>query len=1801
MRCGTLRAVLSAVCVAGSVAVAGLPATQGGTFNLLSRENNGWKFAVHAVPRASSKVQIGSGEYVQFEGEPQERNATPGSPYLPLEPLSLGVPFGVDITAEIQNPVYEDLPGVLIAPTPTYRMTEDREAVAEYALDARAYAADTFTPATTLVVDPPFFLRQQRICTIHIAPYQYNPARKVLRTLVSGTLSVRYSAGPAAKAAIGIAVESDPLFEQIYKSLLVNYDEARQYRMNTRGIAQPPVDSTGSWFSTGRHYVRIPVAADGWQVLTRQALQNAGLNMSAYGASDVRLLLKGENVPFLWRPDTSLEFYGRKRTGDSTAFDFYSDTSMYWLTFGGSGSALSIEPSSQPSGDPSTSVTTARATRHFEENTDYYEGTGEAEITLNGPVAGEGWVWSYFYPGTTTSFPFSVDHVSGAASDSVRISVRLFSTTLHYNTPDHIARFWLNDSLVGQTQFTGRNGSLFRASVPGTWLKEGANSLKITSVSTPSVPNQFYLDWFEVEYTRGLSAASGSLVFSGTAGTGVASYTVGGLADSLINVIELGSRRNITGGVVGGNSSSGYSIVFKDSLGSGHQYVVVADAGRVAPAGIRGKEFSNLRNRSGGADYVIVTHRLFRTSAELLAGHRASFNGIRTLVVDVDELYDEFGYGFKSSEAIKTFLSYAYSHWPAPALSNVLFFGDASWDSQKFMSTTVKTDYVPAYGVPAGDNWYGCFNSTNPSISSLIMGRLPVEDTVQAARTVDKVIGYDSPAPGDWQKNFMFITGGVGVTEQSTFNSYAEPMISNFVVSAPIGGTPFRVYKNTDDVINGDKKVEMRTLFKQGLVFTNFLGHAAGRIWNVDIGDPNELENTDGKLPFIASTSCNVSAFAEPSSNVLSEDFVLGDHRGAIAMWGASSLGYAASGSRLVTNFLTLVAKDTVRVFGAATTGALYKLWQEQGSGYVTLAMINLTPLLGDPLCRFPILTQPDIAIAQNDLTLNTETPTPLDSSLTLRVVVHQYGLLPADSVAVRLTDEYGGSTHTVIDGYRFRASGPRDTLSLSWPATTQAGQHQLTLTIDPNGAISEASKANNTVIKSQYVYADLLLPVWPLEGMAVPPGAQRLRVTSALGLESSAFNYVFELDTLSTFASAYKVTSGGIAPGVVSGEWMTPSLPEGPVYYWRAQTVASGVLGNWVTGSFRTVAGATTAGTITLSENSPGQFNRGMLTNLTASDSGLTLVRNEPTQIFARSLGPRHRWLEDYYSIFRVNEKVVRGFWWVIGYGFLVLRLNEFTGEIAVRGFDTPNQAAQADSMRLYLRNTPVGNYVGIIVVMDGRTNVSDSLYAAIESLGSTQIRSVLSGQSWSLIARKGYPGETVESLTNDSAVVSRSVPNTYAVGSGRYRSVQLPVPVHLDSLRWGSITVPSTTYAKMHLLGRTSSGLLDTLRTIPPETTHVSLAGLDGKLADTSYVGFALGASLSTSDPSRTPFLQSVSLTMAPPPDLAISQQTIGSPESGGGVGDMGLPVTIYNIGYRDADSARVSVSVVNAGSGPDQVLASGTVGRLPMDSSRNVVLEFSTAGLNGQKTLEIRVAPPSGARDMIAENNSAHITLNFTSVKEPLEATLQLFADGIQLMDGDYVASRPKLSARLANLSGVTSGTARLAVFVDNALLSPTYKNSGGVASSISGVLEDGADFVPQLPDGTHQLTLRLYRWNGPAGTDSIERQITVNVQSDVRILRVFNYPNPFQRETEFTFVLTGADSPDEVHIRIFTVAGRKIREITVPRSLLQVGFNRVQWDGRDDAGDTIANGYYFYQIQVRGSGTETTAIEKMVKMR
>jgi hypothetical protein len=70
---------------------------------------------------------------------------------------------------------------------------------------------------------------------------------------------------------------------------------------------------------------------------------------------------------------------------------------------------------------------------------------------------------------------------------------------------------------------------------------------------------------------------------------------------------------------------------------------------------------------------------------------------------------------------------------------------------------------------------------------------------------------------------------------------------------------------------------------------------------------------------------------------------------------------------------------------------------------------------------------------------------------------------------------------------------------------------------------------------------------------------------------------------------------------------------------------------------------------------------------------------------------------------------------------------------------------------------------------------------------------------------------------------------------------------------------------------------------------------------------------------------------------------------------------------------------------------------------------------------------------------------------------------------------------------------------------------------------------------------------------------------------------NTPNPFNPNTIITFAIP---RPAEVRVEVFNVLGQKVK--TLANEFCKAGYKRVEWDGTDDNGSSVASGVYLYRM-------------------
>jgi hypothetical protein len=134
------------------------------------------------------------------------------------------------------------------------------------------------------------------------------------------------------------------------------------------------------------------------------------------------------------------------------------------------------------------------------------------------------------------------------------------------------------------------------------------------------------------------------------------------------------------------------------------------------------------------------------------------------------------------------------------------------------------------------------------------------------------------------------------------------------------------------------------------------------------------------------------------------------------------------------------------------------------------------------------------------------------------------------------------------------------------------------------------------------------------------------------------------------------------------------------------------------------------------------------------------------------------------------------------------------------------------------------------------------------------------------------------------------------------------------------------------------------------------------------------------------------------------------------------------------------------------------------------------------------------------------------------------------------------------------------------------------------------------LPDLEVGSHRLVYKVSDSFGSTTLDTLFFQVTDAL--DYYAHAVMNYPNPFQASTQLLFRLSNRAA---VTLEIFTVSGKRVRRLDEVRDGGEVW---IEWDGRDAAGDDIANGTYLYVATVDFVGLDrppTVLRGKMTKIR
>ena len=381
------------------------------------------------------------------------------------------------------------------------------------------------------------------------------------------------------------------------------------------------------------------------------------------------------------------------------------------------------------------------------------------------------------------------------------------------------------------------------------------------------------------------------------------------------------------------------------------------------------------------------------------------------------------------------------------------------------------------------------------------------------------------------------------------------------------------------------------------------------------------------------------------------------------------------------------------------------------------------------------------------------------------------------------------------------------------------------------------------------------------------------------------------------------------------------------------------------------------------------------------------------------------------------------------------------------------------------------------------------------------------------------------------------------------------------------------------------------DSLATNIPES--YSLQNISA--SDYKYLKLSFGLRDTTFNVTNPMQFKSLNIDYDGLPEIMITKNNLNvSPDSV----LQGLNTTMHfnvrNVGFVEADNVALKFYLNDL----DSTFYNTSI-NLKADSSKSLDYTISTTPLIFDNTIKaIAVYPKS---EYFTFNNIMNHT--FYIVRDSTKPTFNITFDGKEILNGDIVSSRPEIKITLKDNSPLPLDTSFFTVIFDNVPLdfsrSDVHFNYMPYPNSEADITwKTSTPFI----DGRHTLEVLGKDASGNF-FDTTSYRINFYVYTEYDLKEVYNYPNPFKDGTYFTFIVTGDKLPDQLYVKIYTVAGRLIKTINISSAELgpDLGFKRIYWDGKDEDGDAIANGVYFYKMIYKVKDVVRTVTQKLAKIR
>lgn len=1120
--------------------------------------------------------------------------------------------------------------------------------------------------------------------------------------------------------------------------------------------------------------------------------------------------------------------------------------------------------------------------------------------------------------------------------------------------------------------------------------------------------------------------------------------------------------------------------------------------------------FTDLAALDVDSAMVIVTHPRLMNGAMQYAAYRQSnpYNRFNTVVVDVEELYDQFGGGVpKHAEAIRRFSKYIIDQWST--MPQALFLVGKSVQTPTVSGSLVgyrnnlgayANCLLPSYGYPTSDNAFTMGLTGDPRLIAIPVGRLAASSDLQVTEYLAKVQALEGQPRAAWMKNVLHFRGGL--TPQETVQlSFWLDQFKQIAVDTSFGANVIDFVKTGNDLLEQASADSVRMFIDdQGVALMTFFAHASGGGFDINIDNPANYE-WNGKHPIIVGNSCYAGNIHLTTSNSASEQFVMIPNKGSVAFLSSVDIG--------ITSFLGVFTRQFYRSFGQVRYGGTIGehirfagFEQLQGNqDLYSLNNVQTFTLHGDPTLRFHSAPLPDYAITAEEIFIDPEVLNATVDTFTVRARVTNIGKAVNATIPVALERVAPGLGQPVtqlgeLTNVHFQATTEFTVPTLSG----QGGQGPNTLTVrvdlDPNEVPEEDDFNNNVASKPVFITSNDLIPIWPYDYAITPDASPVLRGSTGDPFAAPR-NYRFQIDTTDTFDSPVMESAMVNAPGgVVTWQPQTiyqlNSSIDSLVFFWRCapDTLVEGEY-PWYERSFQHITGREGWGQAHFFQFKNNHYNALSYARPEREFQFFTGQRNLRVTTKGNPFGQQENQLT---AVFRdletIDDNGCQGQTALHVAVFDPITLEpwgtQWNGTNPENDFGNlnngtscrnrveyffifQNNATQLAGMQNMLNTIPDGHYMFVFTWRYLNKHITNSLpegtavLNTLENLGATNLLQVQDSVPYILFLKKGDPSTALETW---GANINDFINISVMVDAPRDRGVMTTMRTNFASawhgLYWDAVPREIGDSTRIKVIGVTDAGMETLLLDLP--SPQDSVPDLGTMVDAAQYPQLKLQAFLSVTEPMEDPDpaqMDRWQLLMSPVPECAIDPP-LGFVSELNDLfeGQMAtVAVAVHNISAYGMDSLLIGARVLDR----NNVVRSVHYRRnapLPAGAFVLDTIRFDTRGFPGTNTLIIEANPVDtltgvyDQREQYRFNNIAE--LRFFVEEDVENPLLDVTFDGIHILDGDIVSARPEILISLRDENPVLlfdspSDTAYFKVFLtppDGQIRQLYFRDGAGV---------------------------------------------------------------------------------------------------------------------------------------------------------